>query len=68
MSGEAQILEAALNARNAEARAIRERNEAAEKAERLEAALRQLQRGPETLTPDGLAIVVAALYPGTEGQ
>lgn len=40
-----------------------QRDKAIAERERLEAALRQLQHGPDTLTQDGLRIVLDALYP-----
>lgn len=35
---------------------------------RCEEALRQLQHGPDTLTPDGLRIVINALHPELENK
>ena len=47
------------NAKDWQDRFARAENE----AERYHEALEQLRMGPDTLTPDGLKIVLAALYP-----
>jgi len=46
---------------------VTEAEKAKAEVERLRRALHQLQTGPDTLTQDGLRIVLKALYPSEAG-